>query len=218
MTSLASFLPAPKHTTKIRATVVTQTTTLTSDATTTPSLPANSNRKRIPRYGQRKGYTPREPEDFGDGGAFPEIHIAQYPLNMGRKKSVASHTQVVALATDATGEAQFDVIVQSSDKYVNSKHSQLVPAQHLITQTELQKPDDDAVRDVTERTRLALERKLQGKANVTPLATAEAAAATHGNAPTFLSYTPATVNGVAQQTRIVKMVSAPVDPLEPPKF
>jgi SNW domain-containing protein 1 len=25
-------------------------------------------------------------QDFGDGGAFPEIHVAQYPKGMGKKK------------------------------------------------------------------------------------------------------------------------------------
>jgi SNW domain-containing protein 1 len=40
---------------------------------------------RIPPYGQRKGWRPG-PDDFGDGGAFPECPVAQYPLGMGRKK------------------------------------------------------------------------------------------------------------------------------------
>lgn len=48
-------------------------------------------RNDVPPYGRRKGFIPRIKEDFGDGGAFPEIHIAQYPLDMGRldKKSTA---------------------------------------------------------------------------------------------------------------------------------
>lgn len=33
-----------------------------------------------PPYGQRKGWVPRTEPDFGDGGAFPEIIVAQYPL------------------------------------------------------------------------------------------------------------------------------------------
>ena len=33
-----------------------------------------------PPYGQRRGWIPRHEADFGDGGAFPEIHVAQYPL------------------------------------------------------------------------------------------------------------------------------------------
>lgn len=44
-------------------------------------------RKEPPPYGQRKGWVPRSLDDFGDGGAFPEIMVAQYPLNMGAKNS-----------------------------------------------------------------------------------------------------------------------------------
>ncbi|GAB4828388.1 hypothetical protein Ancab_035386 [Ancistrocladus abbreviatus] len=39
----------------------------------------------VPPYLNRKGFVPRRNEDFGDGGAFPEIHIAQHPLGIGRK-------------------------------------------------------------------------------------------------------------------------------------
>jgi len=51
------------------------------------SYPNRSHPKQIeiPPYGQRCGYVPREIEDFGDGGAFPELHHKQYPLDMGRK-------------------------------------------------------------------------------------------------------------------------------------
>ncbi len=44
----------------------------------------------IPQYGHRLRYLPRNVDDFGDGGAFPEIHIMQYPLEMGRKDRVRS--------------------------------------------------------------------------------------------------------------------------------
>jgi hypothetical protein len=45
-----------------------------------------------PPYGQRSGWIPRTLDDFGDGGAFPEISIAQYPLEMGKKKGVCFHS------------------------------------------------------------------------------------------------------------------------------
>ena len=41
-----------------------------------------------PPYGRRGGWIPRTLEDYGDGGAYPEINVAQYPLEMGNKKSV----------------------------------------------------------------------------------------------------------------------------------
>lgn len=40
----------------------------------------------LPAYGTRKGWKPTSQEHFGDGGAYPECHVAQYPLEMGRKK------------------------------------------------------------------------------------------------------------------------------------
>lgn len=41
-----------------------------------------------PPYGQRKGWIPRAEADFGDGGAFPEITVVQYPL--GERKIVGA--------------------------------------------------------------------------------------------------------------------------------
>lgn len=42
-----------------------------------------------PPYGQRQGFVPRTQADFGDGGAFPEILVAQYPRDMGRPGKVS---------------------------------------------------------------------------------------------------------------------------------
>ena len=74
----------------------------------------------VPPYGKRRGYIPRAKEDFGDGGAFPEVHVAQYPLDMGRadKKSTAivavniaggAKSKVFASATDLV-EKQMDAV------------------------------------------------------------------------------------------------------------
>ncbi|KYK63520.1 putative transmembrane protein [Toxoplasma gondii TgCatPRC2] len=49
-------------------------------------LSLNRDRSGPPPYGQRKGFVPRSEEDFGGGGAFPEILVAQFPLGMGKKK------------------------------------------------------------------------------------------------------------------------------------
>lgn len=56
----------------------------------------------VPPYGQRRGWKPSSQDDFGvcssrnfmncltkfsgDGGSFPECHVAQYPLGMGKQK------------------------------------------------------------------------------------------------------------------------------------
>ncbi|KAK5112983.1 mRNA splicing protein, partial [Cryomyces antarcticus] len=48
-----------------------------------------------PPYGQRAGWRPRSAEDYGDGGAFPEIPVAQYPLDMGRKTTSSSNALAI---------------------------------------------------------------------------------------------------------------------------
>jgi hypothetical protein len=68
-------------------------------------------RVAIPPYGKRKGYVPRAKEDFGDGGAFPEIHVAQYPLDLGRADRKSTAIVAVNVAGDgascACGGAAF---------------------------------------------------------------------------------------------------------------
>merc|ERR1719209_1994552 len=56
----------------------------------TPTASAPSNAPRIPPYMHRRGWIPRLESDFGDGGAFPEILVAQYPLGMGKQRSTQS--------------------------------------------------------------------------------------------------------------------------------
>ena len=79
-----------------------------------------------PPQGRRKGWVPRTLADFGDGGAFPEIHVAQYPLDMGRKKQQSS--QVLALTTDASGKARHDMVAavgQREGKHIVSARDAL---------------------------------------------------------------------------------------------
>ena len=54
---------------------------------------------RAPPYGLRANgqWIPRTPADFGDGGAFPEIHAAQYPLGMGEKNEKKEKSNALAL-------------------------------------------------------------------------------------------------------------------------
>ena len=62
-----------------------------------------------PPYGQRSGWRPRSQEDFGDGGAFPEIPVAQYPLEMGKKGSTSN---ALAIQVDAEGKVKYDAIAK----------------------------------------------------------------------------------------------------------
>ena len=64
----------------------------------------------------RKGFIPRVAADFGDGGAFPEIHVAQYPMDMGRPDPRGSgsgkKSNAIAVQLDAEGKVKYDLIAR----------------------------------------------------------------------------------------------------------
>ncbi|RUS27663.1 SKIP/SNW domain-containing protein [Jimgerdemannia flammicorona] len=184
-----------------------------------------------PPYGKRSGFKPRGPEDFGNGGAFPEIHLAQYPLDMGRKNSsgsTATSGGSLTLEVDAQGNVRYDAIARqghSDTRIVHSQFKDLVPlhARADVDEDKIteDRPSEEEVTDVMERTRAALEKIVQGK-----IAAAQPKNVVQGGdkkGPTYIRYTPGqgsqsdAFNSGAKQ-RIIRMVEMPVDPMDPPKF
>ena len=59
-------------------------------------------------------------KDFSDGGAFPECHIAQYPLSMGKGTSGdsggggggGSTSNSIAVQLDEKGKVKYDVLAR----------------------------------------------------------------------------------------------------------
>ncbi|KAI9184135.1 mRNA splicing protein [Blastocladiella emersonii ATCC 22665] len=172
-----------------------------------------------PPYGARKGYLPRRAEDFGDGGAFPEIHMLQYPLDMGRDKTKATST-TVALQVDEQGKLRYDALARyghASDAVVLAEYKDLVPMDITAeTAAAWKKPSAEEVAATTEKTRLALEQIVSGK--VSSLKSTVVTSGAKASAPTVVKYTPTSHGGRKGKTRVISMVEMPVDPLEPPKF
>ncbi|NWR71262.1 SNW1 protein, partial [Centropus unirufus] len=177
-----------------------------------------SSRREPPPYGYRKGWIPRVLEDFGDGGAFPEIHVAQYPLDMGRKKKMSN---ALAVQVDAEGKIKYDAIArqgQSKDKVIYSKYTDLVPKEVMnVDDPELQRPDEETIREITEKTRAALEKSVSQKiAAAMPVRAADKLAPAQ-----YIRYTPSqqgvAFNSGAKQ-RVIRMVEMQKDPMEPPRF
>lgn len=163
----------------------------------------------------------RTEADFGDGGAFPEIHVAQYPLGMGSPANAGKKSNALAIQVDETGKVKYDAIARQGhgkDKIVYSNLSQLLPAEVLSENAEeLQLPDEEAIAETTEATRKALEKLTNAKISAAlPVRHAEKAAPAQ-----YIRYTPSqqgdAFNSGAKQ-RIIRMVEAQVDPMEPPKF
>ncbi|XP_030566232.1 puff-specific protein Bx42 [Drosophila novamexicana] len=174
-----------------------------------------------PPYGQRKDWIPRTEADFGDGGAFPEIHVAQYPLGLGAPANVGKKPDALAVRLDDKGKVKYDAIARQGhgkDKIVYSSISQLLPAEVLAEDAdELQRPDEETVAETTEETRLALEKLTNQKiTSALPVRHAQKAAPAQ-----YIRYTPSqqgdAFNSGAKQ-RVIRMVEAQLDPMEPPKF
>lgn len=179
--------------------------------------------KPVPPYLKRAGFVPRKVEDFGDGGAFPEIHIAQYPLNMGKDKSSKPGSKILPVTVDANGNVAYDAIVkqnENSRKIVYSQHKDLVP-NILKNDDEKDEQDDEAmqaeIEETTQETKAALEKIV----NVRLSAAQPKNVPKQSSDSKFIKYKPsqqsAAFNSGAKE-RIIRMVEMPVDPLEPPKF
>uniref|UniRef100_A0A671QEC6 SNW domain-containing protein 1 n=1 Tax=Sinocyclocheilus anshuiensis TaxID=1608454 RepID=A0A671QEC6_9TELE len=211
--SLASFLPAPTQLSQDQLEAEERYRVQRSQSTALVST-----RREPPPYGFRKSWVPRALEDFGDGGAFPEIHVAQYPLEMGRKKRTSN---ALAVQVDAEGKIKYDAIArqgQSKDKVIFSKYTDMLPKEVLNEDDpELQKPDEEAVNELTEKTRAALEKQVSQK-----IAAAMPVRAADKQAPAqYIRYTPSqqglAFNSGAKQ-RVIRMVEMQKDPMEPPRF
>ena len=176
----------------------------------------SSSRKSIPSYPCRQGFVPLAPEDFGDGGAYPEIHVVQYPLGMGKPGQKSS--ALVPVRVDESGTVKTDALVKqgsNKNKIVQSQISDI--KEKRLTRDEIALPNEQEELETAERTRRALEAKLEGKiaaAKPTTIASTDAVE------PTYMRYTPnpnAPGFNPAVSQRVIKMVEAQVDPLEPPK-
>lgn len=173
----------------------------------------------VPPYGHRKGFVPRNVTDYGDGGAFPEVHVAQYPLDMGRKERSTSNA--LAIQLDAQGKIKYDILARQGhgkDKVVYSKFTDLLPTE--VTNDDesgYHKPPSEDEEELTEKTRQALEKMTQSKIS----AAMPVRCADRPSPAQYIRYTPSqqgvSFNSGAKQ-RVIRMVEVQKDPMEPPKF
>eukprot|EP00980_Cylindrotheca_fusiformis_P002136 scaffold481_cov208-Cylindrotheca_fusiformis.AAC.2 len=187
------------------------------------------------RNNPRKLFVPRRLEDFDDGGAFPEIHVAQYPRHMGnphlKKKTTGSNgaqatsRAIVNVEVDEKGEISYDAIVKggtNSDKIVYSRYEDLRGGEAKAKDVAL--PTEDEEKSTAEKTQLALQKLLADKTALNnPSGSAMVNAETSKNIEgktQFIKYTPrpdAPGYNPAAAQRVIQMVPKQVDPMQPPK-
>jgi len=182
-----------------------------------------------------KLFVPRSLQDFDDGGSFPEIHVAQYPRHLGNphlKKRVGGNVAgsqgsnsraLVNVEIDEKGDFSYDTIVEggsNSDKRVYTK----------LADTKGGEPDDISLptreneEATRQRTQAALQSLLASKTALDkPSGSAMENAATSQNIEEktqFIKYLPrkdAPGYNPAAATRVIQMVPAQIDPMQPPK-
>ncbi|KAK3403528.1 putative puff-specific nuclear protein Bx42 [Sordaria brevicollis] len=171
-----------------------------------------------PPYGQRSGWRPRAPEDFGDGGAFPEIPVAQYPWG----KDASSKSNALVVQVDKEGKVDYTAIARqghSNDRIIHASFKDLIPLRQRAEagDLDLSRPSKEEVEATAERTKNALAALVSGAVasqkpkNININTKRE---------PTFVRYTPSAQMGdnSKKQDRIMKIVERQRDPMEPPKF
>ncbi|CAA7032462.1 unnamed protein product [Microthlaspi erraticum] len=170
----------------------------------------------VPIYLKRQSFRPRKPEDFGDGGAFPEIHVSQCPLGMGSVGTNKHGSKILPVSVDAHGNLVFDGIVrqnENSKKIVYSQHSDLIP-KTLKNEGDHVDEDDDLEKKTTEETKAAFEKIVNASQpnNVVK----------QSGDSKIIKYKPSqqsssSFNSGAKE-RIVRVSEMPTDPLDPPRF
>jgi SNW domain-containing protein 1 len=184
-----------------------------------------------------KLFVPRSLADFDDGGAFPEIHIAQYPRHMGNphiKKAVggaavagaqSKTTAIVNVQVDEKGDVSYDAIVKggtNADKTVYSKYEDLrggaadPDAVALATREE----EEETKRRTSEALGSLLSKQTAlDKASGSAMVNA-ATSQNQEEKTQFIKYTPrpdAPGYNPAAAQRVIQMVPAQIDPMAPPK-
>ncbi|XP_008569704.1 PREDICTED: SNW domain-containing protein 1-like [Galeopterus variegatus] len=211
--TLPSLLPAPTHRYDDQPEAAGKATSQRSQRTS----PVSS-RRGPPPYGCQEGWLPQLLEDFGAGGAFPEIRTAQYPLDMGQRKTKSN---ALAIQVDPEGRMKYKAIArqrQVKDKVICSTYAGLVPKEVTKAEdTDLQRPDEEAIKEITEKTRAALEKSVWQKvATSRPLGAADKLAPAQ-----YIRYSP-TQQGAAFNSgatrRVIRMAEMQTDPMEPPRF
>lgn len=140
---------------------------------------------------------------------------------MGAPGNAGKKSNALAIQLDQHGKIKYDAIAKQGhgkDKIVYSSINQLLPAEVLSEDAaSIQRPDEETIAETTEATRRALEKLTSQKiAAAMPVRHAEKSAPAQ-----YIRYTPSqqgdAFNSGAKQ-RVIRMVEAQVDPMEPPKF
>jgi len=176
---------------------------------------SNALQSKIPPYLQRGDWVPRDPQDFENGGAFPEIHVPQYPPGFENPALKTSNSLVKTV--DEAGNVKYDTILNQTYDSGKVVHTTLAKmTERTFGLENINQVTEEDIKRTTEETTKSLEKMLNKKIS----SSVTVQHAEPKSEPEYIRYTPAYGSkgpGKINQ-RIIKMVDAPVDPMEPSNF
>jgi len=118
------------------------------------------------QYGSRAGgrFAPKSPDDFADGGAYPEVHQVQYPRGFGAKG--ASKPGGLQVTMDASGNANYDAIVtrgKDPNREIHTGHDALVPRPNA----EFARPSEEQIQATLDKTKATILGRMDKKTGKT---------------------------------------------------
>lgn len=146
----------------------------------------------------------------GQAGETVPVRVESTAITAAPSEPRHGVSKTLALQTDATGRPDFSAIVRQGENATRTVHaSRSALVEKARGTLSLARPSAEETASTVDRTRAALAAALSKKQSRGAKQSSGAGTAN------FLKYTPA--NAGASQ-RIVKLVEAPVDPMEPPRF
>ena len=138
---------------------------------------AASEASRMTPEQRKKLFLPRSLADFDDGGAFPEIHVAQYPRHMGNPHLTAArtttstsianvvrgaqqtNTALISVEIDKDGDVSYDALVKSGTNANRIVYTKLEDMRGggPSSLDDIALPTQEEEQATTERTALALQ-------------------------------------------------------------
>ncbi|CRG98663.1 pre-mRNA-processing protein 45, putative [Plasmodium relictum] len=163
-------------------------------------------------------------DDFRGGGAYPEIHINQYPNNIGLKK--ANNNNIVLRYTDDDNNVKYDNLINEDIYAYNNNIDKIEPNERInklrkkkiLSDTKdreekyndpIYKPDDKEENEIIENTRKNIENILNEKLNKSIVNKKE---------EKYYRYIPQNKLNNNLEERILKVVEKSTDPLDVSKF
>jgi SNW domain-containing protein 1 len=147
---------------------------------------------------------------------------------MGRKDGKSSKGGALTLEVDQDGNVKYDAIARQGHgdgRIVHTSFKDMVPMNERkdmdVDKLVMDRPGEEEVLSIAEKTRLALDKIVNTKIKATQPKNVVSTSGGTNKDPTYIRYTPSQgqtgegFNSGAKQ-RIIRMVDAPMDPMEPP--